>query len=108
MKPTTVAMLMPPVAVLQYGHANTTAAPIAVFWLFGLLSVCYGMLGGILGGWIELLLGAALWIISGVWARLVIQGVQYDVERREDSTLAQTVEPSLEEEADPLEKTRPH
>lgn len=111
MKRTATAMLMPPVAVVQYGAAGATAAPIGVFWCFALLSVCYGMLGGIFSesgiSWIEVLLGIALWLISGVWAKLVIQGVQHDAQHLEDSTLDNTIEPSPEE-PDPLEETQPH
>lgn len=107
-KRTAIAMITPPVAVIHYGHANATAAPIGVFWGFALISVCYGMLGGIFSesgiSWIELLLGIALWLISGVWARLVIQGVQHDQQRQQDSTLAHTVTPSLDD-PDPLKET---
>lgn len=109
MKPTVTTVLMPPVAVLRYGHANATAAPIAVFWIFGLLGVCYGMLGGIFAqdgiSWIEIVLGLVLWAASSIAAKLVIQAVEHDMEHREDSTLDHTVEPSLEE-PDPLEETR--
>lgn len=108
MKRTAIAMIVPPVAVIHYGHANATAAPIGVFWGFALISVCYGMLGGIFStsgiSWIEVLLGITLWLISGVWARLVIRGVQYDIEHTQESTLAHTVAPSLED-PDPLEQT---
>ena len=107
MRRTALALIAPPIAVYHYGAASPTAAPIGVFWLAGLVSIFYGLTGGILQvmgvSWIEILLGALMWAIAGVWARLVIGGVEHDIEHCADSTLDHQVVPKPDEK-DPLKE----
>lgn len=107
MQRTPLALIAPPIAVYHYGAASPTAAPIGVFWFAGIVSIFYGLTGGILHvmgvSWIEILLGAVMWAIASVWARLVIGGVQDDFEHRADSTLDHQVTPKLDEK-DPLKE----
>ncbi len=74
----TISLLLPPIGACQYGCGSNCAAPVTVFWLFGVVSVVYGFLGGPMGepgvSWHTVGLGLALWGISAVWAMLTIQG----------------------------------
>lgn len=105
MKRTIKAYLVPPAAVYHYGAATNTAAPIAVFWLAGLISIGYGIVGGLMSlpgiSWLEILLGVVVWTISGAWAHIVITGVEHDARHLPDSTLDHTVEPHATD-PDPL------
>ena len=109
MKRTLVALLAPPAAVIHYGCATQTAAPIGVFWLASLASIGYGVAGGTLGS----LLGAGglvtagllLWLIATVWARLVIRAVESDLLHRTDSTHDHQVIPRTDD-PDPFSQWR--
>lgn len=105
MQRTVLALLAPPTAVFHFGAAGPTAAPIAVFWLTGMVSLAYGIDGGVRGltgpSAPEILLGVALWLIAGVWARLVIRGVEHDLVHDNDSTHDHQIEPHADE-PDPL------
>jgi hypothetical protein len=78
MKRILTAILMPPVGACRYGCGSACAAPVTVFWLFGLVSVVYGLLGGPMGepgiSWRTIGLGLAMWAISSVWTLLSARG----------------------------------
>jgi hypothetical protein len=103
MKRALVALVAPPAAVVGHGSASYTAAPIAVFWLTSLFSIGHGLTGGKLGNlegsqWVIVGIGILLWIISAAWARLVISGVQADIEQTPDSPVQHRVPPDTDEE----------
>lgn len=101
MKRPVFAMTAPPVAVCRYGCAGFCAAPIAVFWITGIVGIVYGMLGGPLNlegvSWGTLGLGAALWAIAAVWAYMTVRGVEADESdrgcERNVSTMCRLVRP---------------
>jgi hypothetical protein len=107
MQRTALAMIVPPVAVYRFGAASHTAAPIGVFWLASLVSIFYGLTGGVFDldglGWPEILLGITMWLIAGFWAQLVIRGVEHDVRRDTDSTHDQKIQPEVYDN-DPLQE----
>ena len=76
------SLLAPPIGACQYGCGSSCAAPVTVFWLFGVVSVVYGFLGGPMGepgiSWYTVGLGLAMWGIAAVWSMLTIQGAQVD------------------------------
>lgn len=76
------AALMPPVGACRYGCGTNCAAPITVFWLFGLVSVVFGFFGGPTGqdgiSWYTIGLGLTMWGISAAWTLLTVQGVEQD------------------------------
>jgi hypothetical protein len=102
-----IAVLAPPLAVVKYGCASYTGAPIAVFWLAGLVSIGYGLVGGVLGlpsrSWVEILLGIVLWGIAAAWTWLVLGGVSEDLQQGQNSPLQRRVVPHTEE-SDPFKE----
>jgi hypothetical protein len=78
MKRAALALLSPPMAVCRFGCAGCCAAPIAVFWLAGIVSIIYGSAGGpanLTGpSWNTIGLGVILWVVASVWAGLAIRG----------------------------------
>lgn len=66
------SILMPPVGACRYGCGSSCAAPVTVFWLFGMVSILYGFFGGPMGSdgisWYTVGLGAGMWLIAAVWA----------------------------------------
>ncbi|MEN8175131.1 MAG: hypothetical protein ABFS23_05180 [Pseudomonadota bacterium] len=76
------ALLAPPVGACRYACGNQCAAPITVFWLFGIVAVVYGLLGGPTGDpgihLYTLALGAAMWLIASVWTLLTVSGTEED------------------------------
>jgi hypothetical protein len=78
MKRILTAILMPPVGACRYGCGSACAAPVTVFWLFGLVSVVYGLLGGPMAepgiSWRTVGLGLAMWAVSAVWTLLSLRG----------------------------------
>lgn len=88
-------LLAPPVAVPHYSDATATAAPIAVFWLAGLIGLIYGLTAG--SGY-SALAGLALYAVAVAWAEMVIQGVAEDELHHPDSPRDHTV--ALEDERD--------
>ena len=79
MKKYLTLMLMPPVGAFRYGCGTSCAAPVTVFWLFGLISIIFGLFGGLTGepgiSWKTILLGSGSWAISVVWTMLTMRGV---------------------------------
>ena len=102
MKRTLIALLAPPAAVVHYGAAVHTAAPIGVFWLASLAAIGYGLADGSAG---LLLGGVLLWLAAAVWARLVIRGVESDLLHGLDSTRDHQVAARLDD-PDPVSETR--
>lgn len=113
MKRSVLALLAPPVAVCRYGCAGCCAAPIAVFWITGIVSLIYAFFGGpvaaqgvSLG---TLALGAALWGIAAIWAETVIKSVEDDASDPECETRSSTVcrmVPPRVDESDPMEDVK--
>lgn len=108
----TMAWLIPPAAVYRHGCATSTSAPIGVFWLASLVSLIYGLLGGKLGNvegtqWVLVGLGIVMWIIAAVWARLVIQEVNEDLNPHQQGSLNRRVVPKPDE-PDPFSEVSKH
>ncbi len=109
----TIAWLAPPTAVARHGCATCTAGPIGVFWLTGVFSIAYGLMGGRLDNlegseWLLLSLGAVLWFIAAVWARLVVHGVAEDHSATRQGAVQRRVSPHADE-VDPFnELSREH
>ena len=97
MKPYLTSILTPPVGACRYGCGSNCAAPVTVFWLFGIVSVVFGFLGGPTGetgiSWYTIGLGIAMWGIAAVWTLLTIQGVEADRCQSIWSTNNQRAEP---------------
>ena len=76
-KPDITSVLMPPVGACRYGCGSSCAAPVTVFWLFGMVSVVFGFLGGPTAepgiSWYTVGLGFAMWGIAAIWTLLTIQ-----------------------------------
>ncbi|MCB1725627.1 MAG: hypothetical protein H6959_00435 [Chromatiaceae bacterium] len=74
--------LMPPVGACRFGCGSSCAAPVTVFWLFGVVSVIYGFLGGPTAepgiSWYTVGLGVVMWGVAALWAILSIQGSAAD------------------------------
>ena len=104
-----MSALMPPVGACRYGCGSSCAAPVTVFWLFGVVSVIYGFLGGPTGepgiSWYTVGLGFAMWLIAAVWTMLTIQGVEADRCHGVLSPRDQHVEPD-ESEVDPFDEIK--
>lgn len=109
MKRTLLALLAPPAAVARFGCATCTAAPIGVFWLAGLVSIGYGLAGGSANALLSdtglIVVGVLLWLIATAWARLVIRGVEQDLQNHENSTRAHQVAPKADD-PDPFSQIR--
>ncbi|UCE89900.1 MAG: hypothetical protein JSW10_03485 [Pseudomonadota bacterium] len=108
-----LASLIPPLAVCRYGCAGCCAAPIAVFWITGIVSLVYGYFGGPSGvdqvSWGTMGLGVVLWAIAAVWANMTIRTVADDLgdpkcENRA-STICRIVPPHLDD-SDPMDELK--
>ncbi len=103
------SVLMPPVGACRYGCGTNCAAPVTVFWLFGVVSVVYGFLGGPTGepgiSWYTVGLGLAMWGIAAIWTMLTIQGVEEDRCHGVWSPRDHHVEPT-ETESDPFDEVK--
>ena len=101
--------LLPPVGACRYGCGTNCAAPVTVFWLFGVVSVVYGFLGGPTSepgiSWYTIGLGLALWAIAAVWTLLTLQGVEADRCHGVWSPRNHPVEPT-DSEADPFDEVK--
>ena len=82
MKGYITSALMPPIGACRYGCGANCAASVSVFWLFGVISVVYGFLGGPTNepgvSWLTLGLGMAMWGVAAMWTLLTMQGVEAD------------------------------
>lgn len=109
MKRVLFTLLTPPFAVCKFGCAGCCAAPIAVFWITGIVGISYGLAGGptnLLGpSWNTVLLGIALWSIAAVWAAITIQSAEDDRCAEDSSTLCRRILPSGDE-SDPFDEVR--
>jgi hypothetical protein len=107
MKKYLVAALMPPIGACRYGCGTNCAPPISVFWLFGVISVIYGLLGGPTEGtavnWPTVGLGVAMWAIAAVWTLLTLQGIDQDRCHGVWSPRDHQVPPRLDE-SDPMDE----
>lgn len=105
-----LAFLCPPLAACRYGCAGCCAAPIAVFWLAGLVAIGYGFAGGpanLMGtSWNTIAFGSLLWLIAAVWSVLTMRGVEHGKcePRYPYGLCGRAVPPS--EEADPFDEVR--
>jgi hypothetical protein len=109
MKSYLTSALLPPVGACRYGCGTNCAAPVTVFWLFGVVSVIYGLLGGPTAepgiSWYTVGLGFAMWGIAAVWTMLTIKGVEEDRCHGVWSTRDHHVEPG-DSEPDPFEEIK--
>ena len=97
-------------AACRFGCAGCCAAPIAVFWLTGIVSILYGLAGGpgnLMGpSWNTVALGVSLWAIASVWAAVTIRGDEHGHdESRGGDPLRKKIAPN-EDESDPFEEVR--
>jgi len=109
MKKYLIAVVIPPLAVCRYGCAGCCAAPIGVFWLTGLFSLVYGLMGGPLNldgiSWGTVGLGATLWLIAIGWAYLTLSRVDQDSCDKERKNPICRIMPSLNE-TDPMDEIK--
>lgn len=82
MKSYITSALVPPIGACRYGCGTNCAAPVTVFWLFGVISVVYGLFGGPTNepgiSWATVGLGFLMWGIAAMWTLLTLQGVEAD------------------------------
>ncbi len=109
MKKYLIAAVTPPLAVCRYGCAGCCAAPIGVFWLTGLFSLVYGLMGGPLNAegvsWGTVGLGATLWLIAIGWAYLTLSRVdQESCDSQRKNPICRII-PSLNE-SDPMDEIK--
>jgi len=80
MKSMITSMLVPPVGACRYGCGTNCTPAITVFWLFGVVSVFFGLMGGPINdpgiNWYTVGLGLVMWGIAAVWTLLTLQGVE--------------------------------
>ena len=109
MKKTILTVFSPPVSVCLFGCAGCCAAPIAVFWLAGIVSILYGFVGGpanLMGpSWNTIGLGVVLWGIASMWTALTIRGTDADQCQGGKNQFCEKILPS-EDESDPFEEVR--
>ena len=108
-----LSIFVPPLAVCRYGCAGCCAAPIAVFWLAGIVGIVYGYLGGPaeLAGisWFTVALGVTLWGIATIWTMTTIGSINSDNSdprcEKKASTVCRIVKPSANE-SDPFDEVQ--
>jgi hypothetical protein len=102
-----MSIVAPPVGACKYGCGTNCAAPISVFWLFGMISVIYGFMGGpsqlAHTSWETVGLGVAMWAIAATWTILTADGVEADRCHDLWSPKDHHVD-AKEDEADPLDE----
>jgi hypothetical protein len=110
MKRVMLTVLGPPFAVCLYGCAGCCAAPIAVFWITGMVSIVSGMLGGptnLTGpSWNTVLLGLGLWGVASVWTALAIRIPYNKAKCGENSRFCNQITLNHTDESDPLDQAR--
>jgi len=108
MKRALLTILTPPFAVCKYGCAGCCAAPIAVFWITGIVGIAYGLVGGpanLMGpSWNTVLLGVTLWGIAVMWTAITIRSAGDDVCVERNNELCRKILPS--DETDPFDEIR--
>ena len=109
MKRAALTLFTPPLAVCKFGCAGCCAAPIAVFWLTGIVSIIYGFVGGpanLMGtSWNTVALGLALWGIAAVWAFITIRSGDENQCEGGNSPLCKQILPESDE-SDPFDEVR--
>jgi len=109
MKHYLTTLLVPPVGACRYACGTHCAAPVTVFWLFGIVSLAYGFLGGPTNepgiSWATVGLGLVMWGIAAVWTLLTMQGVAADRCHSVWSPRDHQVDARLDE-TDPLEEVK--
>ncbi len=109
MNKTLFTIIAPPVSACLFGCAGCCAAPISVFWLAGIVSILYGIVGGptnLMGpSWNTIGLGFVLWGIASVWTALSIRGADADSCQGRNSQLCDKILPGADE-SDPFEEVR--
>ncbi len=111
MKRAALILFTPPVAVCKFGCAGCCAAPIAVFWLTGIVSMVYGFIGGpgnLLGpSWNTVALGLVLWGIASGWATITVRSADQDTCERSGNPICNTIiDPPPADESDPFDEVR--
>lgn len=109
MKRAGLTLVAPPFAVCKFGCADCCAAPITVFWITGLVSIVYGIVGGptnLMGpSWNTIALGLALWGIAAVWAAITIRSTDEDTCKGLNDPLCNKILPETDE-SDPFDEVR--
>ena len=109
MKRAVLTLVTPPFAVCKFGCASCCAAPIAVFWITGIVSIVYGIVGGpanLMGpSWNTIALGLALWGIAAVWAAITIRSTDEDKCKGLKNPLCENILPEADE-SDPFDEVR--
>ncbi len=82
MKGIVTSTLFPPVGACRYGCGTNCTPAITVFWLFGVVSIGFGLMGGPTNepgvSWYTVGLGLAMWGIAATWTLLTLHGVDGD------------------------------
>jgi len=82
MKGIVTSTLFPPVGACRYGCGTNCTPAITVFWLFGVVSVIFGLMGGPTNepgiSWYTVGLGLAMWGIAATWTLVTLHGVEAD------------------------------
>lgn len=109
MKKLLAALLIPPVGACQYGSGTHCTAPVSVFWIFGIISIVYGILGGPAAeagiSWYTVSLGFLMWGIAALWAYLTQRGVEADSQHRSWSPLDHKIAAD-DHEVDPFDEIK--
>lgn len=109
MKRAGLTLVAPPFAACKFGCAGCCAAPIAVFWVTGIVSIVYGIVGGpanLMGpSWNTMALGLALWGIASVWAAITIRSADEEKCNGRKNRLRDRVLPTADE-SDPFDEVR--
>jgi hypothetical protein len=109
MKRAVLVLFTPPVAACRFGCAGCCAAPIGVFWLTGIVSIIYGLIGGpanLMGpSWNTVALGLVLWGIASVWATFAIRGASQDKCEQRNNPICNKIL-SDTDESDPFDEVR--
>jgi len=109
MKRAGLTLVTPPLAACKFGCAGCCAAPIGVFWITGIVSIVYGIVGGpanLMGpSWNTIALGLALWGIAAVWSAITIRSADDEKCNRRKNRLCDKILPAADE-SDPLDEVR--
>lgn len=107
MKGIFTSTLIPPVGACRYGCGTNCTPAITVFWLFGVVSVVFGLMGGPTNepgiSWYTVGLGLLMWGLAAIWTLFTLQGVEADRCHGVWSPKDHHVDPS-ENETDPFDE----